>query len=204
MKERETKSPPAETREQPPTLPVETKRSGRAATGFVFAQQQGAERRSIREVYSVFFRPASEADRDALSWASRKSVFEPGGDAGEPVDEQARLVLNAVGPRHDDLIAVPTSMGMVCYLLLPSGGGGCGHPVEHGLAIGGEDGNGGDLLYGMVGDAVRDMDAVVAGATYHARMGENAFAFVLPEPGLDKIDKLILHLRDGTIDELAL
>ena len=56
----------------------------------------------------------------------------------------------------------------------------------------------------MAGDDVESIDAVVAGATHHPDLGENAYVLELPAMRDEKPDKLIVHLRGGGTDELPL
>jgi hypothetical protein len=63
----------------------------------------------------------------------------------------------------------------------------------------------GDLVvHGVVADAIESVDLVVAGATHQARMGENAFGLRLEHTHEADVDRLVLHRRDGTTNEIEL
>lgn len=54
------------------------------------------------------------------------------------------------------------------------------------------------LVYGLVGDKVRAVDAIIDGVVHDARMGENGFAVevVSVQPG--DFERFVLRRRDGT------
>lgn len=60
------------------------------------------------------------------------------------------------------------------------------------------------MLRGIVADSVESVDLVVAGATHEARMGENAFGLSLDGTHEADVDRLVLHRRDGTTNEIDL
>ena len=63
----------------------------------------------------------------------------------------------------------------------------------------------GDLVvHGVVADAVESVDLVVAGVTHEARMGENAFGLRLDDTHEADQERLVLHRRDGTTNEIGL
>lgn len=104
------------------------------------------------------------------------------------------------------MYAVPTTSQAICIGHFPSGGAGCGSPGPHGLTVDYDDASDGApwILYGMAGDDVVSLDAVVAGKTHHARLGQNAYVLELPAAQREEPERLILHLRSGATDELPL
>ena len=83
------------------------------------APNEKIEPRALRELYSVFFRPAAGRDDLAERWAREASRA-----AGERptilprIAEQARVVLADAGFKGEALVAAPVSEDMVCFALL--------------------------------------------------------------------------------------
>jgi hypothetical protein len=50
---------------------------------------------------------------------------------------------------------------------------------------------------------VRSIDVVIDGITHHAEVRENGYMLEVPVSRGAEIEHLILHLRDGTTDDLG-
>jgi len=88
---------------------------------------------------------------------------------------------------------------------MPNGGGACGDPGPHGLTVGYDETADGEpfVAYGLVGDDVRSIDLVIDGITHHAEVGDNGYMLKVPVSQGAEIEHLILHLSDGTTDDLG-
>lgn len=179
----------------------------------------GGEGRSIKKLYRVFSRPKNAGDEEAAEIAARWGALDIGVDEetdldrppgiseeqwrvmrpGELLTEQGRLLLRGLGGEEDMIYAAPTANDHICVELLPNGGGGCGSPGPDGL----------DLywtytpreslvVYGLVSDEITSVDVLIAGETYVARMGENAFGVRVGGAQARGPDTVVLHRRDGT------
>ena len=151
----------------------------------------------VREVYGAFRRPASSADRRVSELAAQMlDRIEP-----EIVMSEGRLLLSDV----DMVYAVPVGDEQVAFAVLPNGGGMCHLPGPDGLLLLQQQTEKMDLVvHGIVGDGIEAVDLVVAGVTHEARMGENAFALRLEGTHEDDQERLVLHRRDGTANEIPL
>jgi hypothetical protein len=120
-------------------------------------------------------------------------------DLGKPVADKARILLRRVGPGQDSLVAVPTPGGRVSVALFPDGSGtSCAFPVEDGLILAAEAGEGTATVYGMVDDRVRSVEVIVNGQSHRAQLAENGFALTLPTAAGRDVEKLVLHRADGS------
>jgi hypothetical protein len=128
-----------------------------------------------------------------------------GASLGRPLYADTRLIVGSVG---NGVYALPTTTGGVCVGAVPNGGGGCtgrgGGP--HGLSVDYDAPSDGHpfRLYGLVGDDVVGVDAVVGGVARQAKLGENGFRIELTDAGWDQLGRLILHLRGGATETVAL
>ena len=183
------------------------------------------ERRPIKGLYSVFSRPRNDADREAGELAARWGALDMGGDVEEEMDrppgvseeewraslpdeaieEEGRLLLQGLCAEEDMVYAAPTTKDHVCHMLLPNGGGGCGASGPDGLGLHWVYQPFRPLVvYGLVGDEITSVDVVIAGQTYAARMGENAFGIRVEGAKPSELDTVVLHRRDGTANNIGL
>jgi hypothetical protein len=183
-----------------------------------------APKRPVRELYGVFRRPRTDADRSAGELASRWGALDfgngiedrgppPGVSAeswrgalpGDVVHEEGRLLLAGLGGEEDMLYAAPTRNDHVAHALLPNGGGGCGAPGPDGLHLGWTQTERGDLVvYGLVSDEIASVAVVVGGQAHEARMGENAFGLRLERTHEADLERVVLYRSDGTTTEIGL
>ena len=170
-------------------------------TSFSYAApNEKIEPQALRELYSVFFRPATGRDALAERWARKASS-----DAGERptilprIAEQARVLLADAGFEGEALVAAPVSEDMACFALL-SGAESCGAGFRHGVAVAGERRDGRIVLFGLVGDDVKGLDIVAGGREYEARIGENGFTAPLGEVRAEDIEGARVHLVDGRVE----
>jgi hypothetical protein len=157
----------------------------------------------VRELYGVFGRPRTDADRSAeplaaVSWSGIDWGAEIGMDEG-------RLLLAGLGGELDAIYAAPLGNDRLVVAVLPLGGGGSGRPGPDGLLLQTSQLETGDLVFhGVVADWVKSVDLVVAGVTHTAVMGENAFALWLDDTHEADQERVVLHRRDGTTNEIGL
>jgi hypothetical protein len=188
-----------------PTKRTKTEREARSGTAYAVIGAQGNEDpRPFAELYSVFSRPATARDR---SFADEIANYAEG--CGEPLPDKARVLVSGVGESGSDLVAVPTSKGLMAYALLPMGGGGCGRPFAGGLMMAGQIMSDAVVNYGLVPDDVESVEVVVNGVARTAWLGENGFAIEIKgaprdidleqPPGI--VGRLLVHRRDGTTQE---
>jgi hypothetical protein len=188
------------------------------------AHDPEAPKRPVRELYGVFRRPRTDADRSAGELASREGVLDFGDEIEDPgpppgvspeqwrdalpgdvVHEEGRLLLAGLGGEEDMLYAAPTRNDHVAYALLPNGSGGSAAPGPGGLLLGRTQTERGDLVvYGLVSDEIAAVTVVVGGVTHQARMGENAFGLRLERTRDSDLERVVLRRRDGTTNEVAL
>jgi hypothetical protein len=181
-------------------------------------------KRTVTELYGVFRRPRNDADRSAGELAARWGAldfgfgdFQPprppgiseadwqGAQLGTVVESDGRLLLSGLGGEADMLYAAPTDNNCIAHALLPNGGGGCSAPGPDGLEMGWHQAESGALtVFGLVADAIEAVDVVVAGTTHEARMGENAFGLRLERTHEADLERVVLHRRDGTTNEIDL
>jgi hypothetical protein len=55
-----------------------------------------------------------------------------------------------------------------------------------------------------VGDDVVGVDAAVGGVARQAELGENGYSIEVADAGWDQLSKLVLHLRGGATETVAL
>jgi len=157
----------------------------------------------VRELYGVFRRPQTELDRKAEPLAR---IDWSGIDWGAEIAmDEGRVLLAGVGCGQDQLYAAPLGDDRLIVAVLPDGGGGSGRPGPDGLLLLTSQLETGDLVIrGVVADWVESVELVVAGATHGAVMGENAFGLRLEETHEADQERVVLHRRDGTSNEIAL
>jgi hypothetical protein len=153
----------------------------------------------VRDLYEVFRRDPGESDTQAQRIARADGYGDRfSGPVGKPLYPDTRLVS---GSTARGVYALPTSKQFICIGAFPRGGGGCLTPGQHGLTIDFDTrGDGSASLYGLIGDDVQGIDAVVGGKTFRARLGENAYALSTNR----QPTKLVVHLRNGETDEIEL
>jgi hypothetical protein len=175
-----------------------------------------AEPTPVRELYAVFRRSAQPSDlfvqqlarRDAPSDLSDEDLRLPHIQSvrellGTPLYDDTRLI---VGTTERGIYAIPTTAEAVCFGSFPDGGSGCGQPGPHGVRIEWDDPDDGSsfLLYGIVGDEVESVEALVGGRAREAELGENGYRLEVADRGRDQLQELILHLHGGATDTLNL
>jgi hypothetical protein len=184
--------------------------------GFIFLEGDGeASPTPISELYAVFRRPALTSDLHVREVARSDLDVDPEGHVpadvlavyqegiGAPVYNQTRLV---VGTIERGIYAVPTTAEAICVGAFPLGGCGCERPTGHGVCVhydAAED-DSSFLLYGIVGDDVASVEAVVGGQTREAELGENGYRLDVPDHGHAQLQELVLHLHGGAKDTLNL
>jgi hypothetical protein len=157
----------------------------------------------VRKLYGVFDRPRTDADRKAeplaaISWS--------GIDWGATIAmDEGRVLLAGLGGEQDLIYAAPLGEDRLLVAVLSNGGGGSGRPGPDGLLVmTGQLESGELVVHGIVADSVGSVDLVVAGATYEARMGENAFGLRLERTHADDLERIVLQRRDGTTNAIEL
>ena len=157
----------------------------------------------VRELYSVFQRPRSEADLRAEPLAA---VSWTGLGPGDVSPDEGRVFLAGLGDGLDTIFAAPFGEDRLAVAVLPNGGGSWGaRPGPDGLFLMCTQLETGDLVvHGLVADSVESVDLVVAGVTREAQMGENAFGLWLEQTHEADQERLVLHRRDGTTNEIGL
>jgi hypothetical protein len=163
----------------------------------------GDEAVPVRSLYGVFGRPRTEADRRAEPLAAVSWSGIPWGD--EITLDEGRVLLAGLEGDQDAMFAAPLGDDRLVVAVLPNGGGGSGRPGPDGLFMLTSRLETGDLVVrGIVADWVEAVEVVAAGATHEAVVGENAFGLRLE--GTDEADqeRVILHRRDGTTNEIEL
>ena len=157
----------------------------------------------VRELYGVFRRPQSELDRKAEPLARTDWS---GIDWGAEIAmDEGRVLLAGVGGGQDQLYAAPLGDDRLIVAVLPNGGGGSGRPGPDGLLLICDQLENGDLVvHGIVGDSVEAVDLVVGGVTHKVQMGENAFGLRLEQTHEADQERVVLHRRDGTTNEISL
>ena len=160
--------------------------------------------KSPYDLYEVFRRAPQENDTRAREVAKANGIFRrPDLVPSDPVYEDARLV---AGTTSDGVYALPTTGQEICIGRFPNGGSGCQTPGPHGITIGFDDAEDGSsiFLYGLIGDDVRSVDAVMDGTEHRAELGENGYFAELPSARGQQLEKVVLHLRSGETQELTL
>jgi hypothetical protein len=175
----------------------------RAMTSRTRLTKEGAERTPLKKLYGVFRRPQKIRESQIAHPCSTIAVG--GEDRGKPISGLRRILLRDVGRRRYELMAQPTTTGNVNLGLSPEGlspegSASCGSTpmTADGLILAAvlEDGDG--VVYGMVGDGVVSLDAVVDGVRYHARLNENGFAAHIPDAFGKVVEKLVLVRKNGS------
>jgi hypothetical protein len=167
-----------------------------------------AEPTSPQDLYAVFRRASNGEDLRVRETATEDSFVDSAGNdptesaLGEAMYGETRLVSGTPG---NGLYAYPTTKDAVCVGHMPNGGGACGDPGPHGLTVGYDEPADGEpfITYGLVGDDVRSIDVVIDGITHHAEVRENGYMLEVPAGRGGQTEHLILHLRDGTTDDLG-
>ena len=161
---------------------------------------------SVRDLYPVFRRETKTTDVQVQKFAKNDGdlLLRPGvGDSrvGEPIYKETRLIY---GTPDRGVYAVPTTGQAICLGHFPNGGAGCSSPGPHGVTMDWEDASNGApwILYGMAGDDVTGIDAVVAGVVHQVDVRESAYVLELPHAGRAPLQKIVLHLDNGETDEL--
>lgn len=186
--------------------------------GFVFLERDGeGSPTPIPKLYAVFRRSALASDLHVQELA--RSDLDVGPEVerhvpadflaalqeqiGAPLYDQTRLV---VGTIERGIYAVPTTAEAICLGSFPYGGSGCERPTRHGVCVeyDAADDDSSFLLYGIVGDDVASVEAVVGGQTREAELGENGYWLEVPDNGPDQLQELILHLHGGARDTVNL
>jgi hypothetical protein len=163
----------------------------------------GDERGLVRELYGAFRRPQNDADRAVTELVTRLGVLT--GLNIEFDQAEGRLLLAGLGGDQDAIYAVPIASDRIAYAVLPNGGGQCAAPGPDGLLMVHVQTESGLLaLCGVVSDSVEAVDLAVSGATHEATMGENAFGLRLEQAHVDDVERIVLHRRDGTTNEIKL
>ena len=161
-----------------------------------------------KAAYAVFEREQTKHEAEiaptvvadyACSVPDSKSSNVP--DFGSPVADKARILLRGIGPQEDSLVAVLTTGDSVSVALFPDGGAACGAPMDDGLILLADVGEGTATVYGMVDDRVRSVDVIVDGQSHRADLEENGFALTLPAAAGKDVEKLVLHHADGSKTE---
>ena len=157
----------------------------------------------VRELYSVFERPRNEADLRAEPVAA---VSWTGMGPGDVSPAEGRVFIGGFGGDMDTIFAAPFGADRLAVAVLPNGGGHWGaRPGPEGLLLITNQLETGDLiLSGIVADPIESVDLVVAGVTHEAKMGENGFGLRLEDTYQDDQERLVLHRRDGTTNEIDL
>jgi hypothetical protein len=162
-----------------------------------------AERRPVRELYGAIRRSQNDADRDTADLVARLGVL-TGLDI-EFDDAEGRLLLAGLGGDEDAIYAVPVAVDRIACAVLPNGGGQITAPGPDGLLLVHVQTETGLLaLCGVVGDSVEAVDLVVSSVLHQARMGENSFGLRLARTHSDDLERIVLHRRDGTTNEVVL
>ena len=183
--------------------------AGEASFGMVFSG--GEDKRPVRDLYSIFGRPPTEADREASALARRCGLLDTGADNraerkefGDVIAANGRLLLAGLGGADDALFAAPTTTEYIVHAILPNGGGGCGRPGPDGLILAGTTSRKSLVLLGLIEDAIVGVDVRVGKETLVARMGENAFGLRIQDTGGATLEALVLGRRDGSVSEIDL
>jgi hypothetical protein len=157
----------------------------------------------VRELYGVFRRPRNEADLRAERLAA---VSWTGLGPGDVSPAEGRVFFGGLGGEVDTIFAAPFGNDRLAVAVLPNGGGQWGaRPGPDGLLLICHQLESGDLvLHGIADDSVESVEIAVAGVTHEAQMGENGFGLRLR--GTHEVDqeRLVLHRRDGTTNEINL
>jgi hypothetical protein len=209
---------------EPESFAEDENSEGLAQTGsFLFAAGDGA-RRPVTELYAVFRRPRTAADRESGELAQTWGALERGPDEhaddlfppelpnhrreehslGEVIEDEGRLLLAGLGGEQDKLYAAPTTKDAIAYAVLPNGGGGCSVPGPDGLVLSYVWSSESLVLYGLVADGVVAVEAIVDGEARPAVMGENGFGVRMAAVPQSNVDRIVLHRQDGTQNEIDL
>ncbi len=208
---------------EPESIAEDEGSEGLAQSGsFLFAAGDGV-RRPVTELYAVFCRPRTAADRESGELAHTLGVLGgPDDDAddllppelpdhlreelslGEVIEDEGRLLLAGLGGEQDTLYAAPTTKDAIAYAVLPNGGGGCSVPGPDGLVLSYVWSSESLVLHGLVDDGVVAVDVIVDGEARPAVMGENGFGVHMAAVSQSNVDRIVLHRQDGTQNEIDL
>jgi hypothetical protein len=173
------------------------------STLMYYGHDTDEEPRPVRELYGAFRRPRNDADRvgEALAAVAWSGI--PWG--AEIAMDEGRVFLSGLGGEEDTIYAAPLGDDRLVVAVLPNGGGGSTRPGPDGLFMLTSQLETGDLVIrGVVDDEVASVDLVVSGVTHRAAMGENSFGLRLVDTHEADQERLILHRRDGTTNEVPL
>jgi hypothetical protein len=192
-----------------PTNAVDPERAEVNTSWMMLVGSRGNKSASPQSLYTVFGRKQTD---DEAQLALRLAADSPctGGlpenrmrrTYGKPIPEKARFLLRDFGPGYDNLVAMPTTTGLV-YVGV-NGGATCTRPADNGLIVAAGAYGDAATVFGMVDDRVRSVDVIADGQTHRAKLGENGFAATLPSGAVEHLDKLVLHRADGSKTELPL
>ena len=152
---------------------------------------------------SVALREKSDARVQEIARADALPELNADPTSGKPIYNDTRLVS---GTAARGVYALPTTKQLVCLGVFPNGGGVCSSPGADGLTVGYEiaPNSRPSLIYGLLGDDVRGLDVMVSGVTRQAQLGKNAYVLELAHAKGKRLERLILHLRDGTTTVIEL
>jgi len=180
---------------------------GSSGSMVFFGDSTGADR-PPRDLYAILRRPRDE--RDARAEAAARGggplPLPPGHDGvddlGQPVYSETRM---AMGTPDDGFYVVPTTTDKVCWGVFPNGGSGCAGVGQRGLTVAWDDdpAKGRFVVYGLVDDDVRAVDLVIGGVARRARSGENAYLLAVDRAHGGTVEKIVLHLDDGTTETVG-
>ena len=164
----------------------------------------------VRELYAVFRRSARPSDLYVQRFARRDAPGDLPEEADIPADMRSALSEQIGTPLYDDtrlivgttergIYAVPTTADAICLGSFPVGGNGCGQPGPLGVEVEWDEADGDSpfALYGIVGDDVSSVEAVIDGRRREAELGENGYWLVLEDGGRHQLQEVILRLHNG-------
>jgi hypothetical protein len=123
------------------------------------------------------------------------------GSLGEALPATGRILVEDVGSRPYDLVAMTTEHGGVALSLEPKGSATCARPTSDGLVFATQLDPRDAIVFGLVGDDVTAVDLVIDGEARQARLGENGFALEIQTPVGKTFEKVVLHHADGSTTE---
>jgi hypothetical protein len=178
-------------------------------TSSAFVLGDRSSRVPPKRIYEVFSRPQQGLDLvEAISARLRTSCKreaeedeESPGSLGDASPATGRVLLDDVGARPYDLVAMTTEHGGVAFSLEPKGSATCARPTSDGLVFAAQLDPRDAIVFGLVGDDVTSVDLVIDGETRQARLGQNGFAVEIPSPVGKTLQKIVLHHADGSTTE---
>jgi hypothetical protein len=170
-----------------------------------------SESAPLRENYAAFARAQTPSEvkigpraaAEGLCGLDSRSEPKSSGmpDLGETEPESTRILLRGIGEPKYDLVAVGTTRNFVAVSLFPDGSASCGAPSFEGIVLSADQEKDNAIVFGLVADGVESVDLVVDGVSRPARLGENGFAAEIRDPMGKKLDRLVLHERNGSVTE---